>query len=84
MARGCMKSPRPDTGFVTVARSYLRLGFPALDAVPNGAAAGIGGTLLLSALGFFFSRLPLGMEAPLTPTVSRQQTLGAIGAEVRS
>jgi hypothetical protein len=38
------------------------LGFPAFDADPNGVAAGIGMTLLLSALGFFFSRLPLALE----------------------
>jgi len=33
--------------------------FPALEAAPNGEAIAASFTLLLSALGFFFSRLPL-------------------------
>jgi hypothetical protein len=60
------------------------LGFPALEDFPNGEAVGIGRTLLLSDLGFFFSRLPLGMGTPFSPTESRQKTLDSIGAEVRS
>ena len=41
--------------------AYLRFpaALPAFDAAPNGVAASTGFTLFLSALGFFFSRLPL-------------------------
>ena len=41
--------------------TYLRFpaALPAFDAAPNGVAASMGFSLLLSALGFFFSRLPL-------------------------
>ena len=52
---------------------YLRLGdgFPAFDAAPNGEDAGTVFILLLSAFGFFFSRLPFDMHSSVMPTRSR-------------
>ena len=45
--------------FTVTAYLCFPAGFPALDAAPNTETAAAGFVLLLSALGFFFSRLPL-------------------------
>src|SRR4051812_9715736 len=57
---------------------YLRFpaAFPALDAAPNGLRAAAGCALFLSALGFFFSRLPLDIcRSPVVPVHARRQTI---------
>ena len=52
---------------------YLRLpaGLPAFDAAPNGVIATSTFALLLSALGFFFSRLPLDIRNSFLPALHR-------------
>jgi hypothetical protein len=56
----------------------LRLiaGFPAFDAAPNGEAADSTFILLLSAFGFFFSRLPFDIRNSFLPTQCRLLILG--------
>jgi hypothetical protein len=53
---------------------YLRLlaGLPAFDAAPKGVVATSTFALLLSALGFFFSRLPFDIRNSFLPTPHRQ------------
>jgi hypothetical protein len=52
---------------------YLRLpaGLPAFDAAPKGVIATSIFALLLSALGFFFSRLPLDIRNSFLPALRR-------------
>jgi hypothetical protein len=50
-------------------------GLPAFDADPNGEAAGSIFALLLSAFGFFFSRLPFDIRNSFLPTQRRLLTL---------
>jgi hypothetical protein len=53
---------------------YLRLlaGLPAFDAAPKDVVATSTFALLLSALGFFFSRLPFDIRTSFLPTPHRQ------------
>ncbi len=52
---------------------YLRLpvGLPAFDAAPKGVIATSTFALLLSALGFFFSRLPLDIRNSFLPALDQ-------------
>jgi len=55
-------------------------GLPAFDAAPNGVAADSTFALLLSAFGFFFSRLPFDISNSFLPTQCRLLNLGEISA----